>query len=650
MNKTFGILAHVDAGKTTFTEQLLYHAGSIKKRGRVDHRDAFMDSHEIERQRGITIFADQAAFGYRGAAYFVIDTPGHADFSPEMERAIQAMDFAVIVVSAVEGVEAHTETVWQLLRKNRVPVFFFMNKTDREGADPVRVMEELRRNLTPDLFDMTDAFDGRTMSDELAEWLAERDEELLEQYAEKGFDAQRWLVCLRAMIRSGRSYPCFRGSALQDIGVRSFLEMFHVLTETNYDASAELDGRVYKIRYDDSGTRVTFVKLLAGRMHVRDEVRYGEGLSDKATQLRRYNGSGYEQVQQAVAGELVAIIGLEEAQTGDGIGVRREKARYETAPALRSSVGLEPHVHSKEALAVFRMLEAEDPALNVAWVERLQQIQLHVMGAIQLEVLEHVLQERFKLRVRFGQPEILYKETVESAVRGYGHFEPLRHYAEVHLLIEPALRDSGVSYESACHVEELPAGLQNAVGQFLLEREHHGLLTGSPLTDIRLTLLTGSGHQKHTHGGDFREAAFRALRQGLEKAENVLLEPYYQFKITVDLDHIGRVLTDIQKAHGSFEPPVTEGNKATVTGKSPVATFMDYGAALASFTQGRGRIGLSVAGYDRCHNEQEAIERIGYDKDADPEYTSSSIFCAKGAGYSVRWDEAEPMMHVPRKP
>lgn len=650
MNITFGIMAHVDAGKTTFSEQLLYHAGRLKQRGRVDHRSAFLDSHDIERQRGITIYADQAAFEYGGSVYYMIDTPGHADFSPEMERAIEAMDYAVVVVSAVEGVEAHTETVWELLRKRRVPVFFFINKMDREGADARLAMEQIRQRLTQDAADLTDSFDGANLSEELVEFMAERDEELLEAYMEHGYDAAEWLLRLRKMIRTNRIYPCLSGSALQDRGIREFLAKFHALTETEFDAGAELSGRVYKIRYDEAGTRLTFVKLLSGKLSVRDEVRYGADAVDKVTQIRKYNGSGFEQTDCAYAGELAAIAGMTAASAGDGIGSLREQARYDMIPALRSKAVLEPHVHSKEALPLFRMLEAEDPSLQVVWEEKLQQIQLHVMGPIQLEVLEQVMRDRFALQVRFDKPEILYKETITGEVRGYGHFEPLRHYAEVHLKIEPAERGSGVSFVSECHVEELSPGLQHLVGRHILEKEHRGLLTGSPLTDVKVTLLTGRDHQKHTHGGDFREAAYRALRQGLEKADKRLLEPYYQFKITVDQDRIGRVLTDIQKAHGLFDPPQSEGDQAVVTGKAPVATFMEYGSELASFTQGRGRMSLSLAGYDFCHNEPEVIERLQYDKDADPEYTSSSIFCAKGAGYSVKWEEAEEMMHIPKKP
>ncbi len=645
MNKTIGILAHVDAGKTTFSEQLLYQTKSIKKRGRVDHQDAFLDNHEIEKQRGITVFADQGQFEYGNSTYFLIDTPGHVDFSPEMERAIQVMDYAIIIISAVEGIEGHTETVWSLLKKHRVPTFFFINKIDRDGADIPSVMDEIRTELTEDVCNLSSAFTDGGMSEELIEFLAERDETLLEHYMEQGYDQGLWLDTMQQLIQATRLYPCLAGSALQDIGVKSFLETFEMLTKTDYDQNKPFSGRVYKIRYDENGTRTTFIKALSGTLQVRDEVISGNANPEKVTQIRRYNGSQYQQINQVYAGELFAVNGLSEPSIGDGVGLLKEKAEYEMVPTLRSNVVLEPEVNPKETLRYFRILEAEDPSLNVKWEETLQQIHLNVMGKIQLEVLEQIVKDRFHLNIRFEKPEIVYKETIESEVIGYGHFEPLRHYAEVHLKIEASERNSGIQFESQCHTDALTIGLQNLVKQHLYEREHHGLLTGSSLTDIKVTLLTGRAHNKHTSGGDFREATFRALRQGLEKAKNILLEPYYQYKIKVDIDQMGKVLSDIQGAYGQFDSPITEGDKAILTGIVPVATFMDYSTELASFTHGKGRITVSFAGYFPCHNKQEIIERIGYDKNADPQYTSSSIFCAKGQGFVVKWDEAEKMMH-----
>lgn len=650
MNKTIGILAHVDAGKTTFSEQLLYYTKSIKQRGRVDHQDAFLDSHQIERQRGITVFADQGRFSYGNDEYYLIDTPGHIDFSPETERAIQAMDMAIIIVSAVEGIEGQTETVWELLRKHRIPCFFFINKTDRVGADVPRVVQDIRANFFSDLCNLTDGFaeDGG-MSEEWIDFVAERDEALLEYYLEKGYDREMWLNAMRRLIQKNQAYSYAYGSALQGIGIESFLHKLHLLTETDYSCEGPFAGRVYRIRHDDHGTRITFIKAIGGTLSVRDNLKYGDAdrpVTEKITQIRKYNGREFMPVDRVQAGELFAVTGLSMAAVGDGIGELQEKAVYEMVPTLKSKVIFEPGIHVKEALAYFKILDAEDPSLNVIWDERLQEIQLHVMGKIQLEVLEQLIFERFKLKVKFDRPEILYKETIDTQVNGYGHFEPLGHYAEVHLQLRPGDRNSGITFKNVCHADDLSVGNQNLIRHHLFEREHHGLLTGSPLTDVEITLLTGRAHNKHTTGGDFREAAFRALRQGLEQSSNVLLEPYYQFKIKVDLEQIGRVISDIGQANGRLDAPRNEGEKAILTGTVPVATFMDYNSQLASFTHGKGVLSLTFAGYDRCHNEQEIIKRIGYNKDADPEYTSSSIFCAKGQGYTVGWKEAEGNMHA----
>lgn len=644
MNKTIGILAHVDAGKTTLSEQLLFHTNSIRQLGRVDHKDAFLDSHDIERQRGITVFADQGMFSYRDSNYYILDTPGHVDFSPEMERAIQVMDYAIILVSAVEGIEGHTETVWDLLRRYQVPTFFFINKIDRSGADVGSVMEEIKLNLTPHVIDITGAYQNGIMSEELIEFVAEREDELLEYYMEKGYEPELWLQSMQAMIKENRLFPCTSGSALQDIGIEEFMEAFDQLTMTEYNMNNSFAGRVYKIRHDENGTRISFIKALSGKLKVRDEIRNGD-FSEKIIQIRLYSGTKYKTVDSVSAGDLFAVVGLTNTAIGDGIGIAKDLTHYEMVPTLRSNVIFESSVNIKEALRVFRLLEAEDPSLNVVWVESLQQIHIHVMGAIQLEVLEKVIFDRFQLKVTFAAPEILYKETIAAEVNGYGHFEPLMHYAEVHLKLEPGPRNSGILFENVCHPDEISVGHQNLIRHHLFEREHHGLLTGSPLTDVKVTLLTGRSHQKHTSGGDFREATFRALRQGLEKATNILLEPFYQFKIKVSIEQMGRVLTDIQRSHGSFHPPTTEGDKAIITGKIPVATFMHYPSQLAAFTGGKGSVSLVFSGYEECHNEAEVIERFGYDKDADSEYTSASIFCSKGAGYSVSWDEAEKKMH-----
>lgn len=647
VNKTIGILAHVDVGKTTFSEQLLYHMKSIQNKGRVDHKNTFLDSHQIEKERGITVFADQGKFTSSGSTYYLLDTPGHVDFSPEMERAIQVMDYAILIISAVEGIEGHTETVWQLLKKYRVPVFIFINKTDREGADVDRVLEEVRAQLTKDVYDITTAYDNGIMQEDLIEFIAERDESLLNTYLENGYEAGLWLHTLVKLISERNIFTCSSGSALNNSGVVVFFEKLDQLTDTTYIDDAAFAGQVYKIRFDDNGNRVTFIKALAGTLRVRDLLHCG-GEAEKITQLRMYNGKNYQTVNEVHAGELFAVIGLSSASVGDGVGECQEKAKYDLVPTLKSKVVFDPSMSAKEVLKYFNILDAEDPSLHVIWNEQFQEIYIHIMGVIQLEVLKQLVEERFQLNVSFEAPKILYKETIETTVIGYGHFEPLKHYAEVHLKIEPAPRNSGITFENICHANDLSIGNQNLIRHHLFERDHHGLLTGSALTDVKVTLLTGSAHHNHTSGGDFREATYRALRQGLEKASNVLLEPYYDFKIKVDLDKIGSVLSDMQQAHGTFDPPETIGGKMTVTGSAPVANLMHYNTTFTSFTHGKGVLNLRLGGYDRCHNEAGVIERIAYDKEADPAYTSTSIFCAKGKGYKVPWNQAENAMHMDR--
>lgn len=648
MNKTIGILAHVDAGKTTFSEQLLFNTNSIRQRGRVDHQNAFLDSHEIEKRRGITIFADQAEISFNGSIYYLIDTPGHVDFSPEMERAIQVMDYAILIVSAIDGVEGHTETVWQLLQKHKVPTFFFINKTDRENADPQRVLEEIRSTLNSDAIDVTDTFQDGVMSDELVEFIAERDEVLLERYMDSGYVADAWINTLKQLVNSRQLMIGCHGSALKDEGLMEFFELIDQLTETHYENNSDFAAQVYKIRHEASGQRITYLKILSGRLHVRDEIGYeasGRNMREKTTQLRRYTGEKFTAVDAAGAGELIAVTGLSEAVIGNGLGAASSASSFLATPALQSKVEFPSTIHPKEMLKVFQFLDAEDPSLRVAWDEHFQEIHILVMGVIQLEVLGQIVEERFGFTVSFEPPKILYKETIVQPVMGYGHFEPLRHYAEVHLKIEPAPRGSGITLANECHADDLSTGNQNLILHHLQEREHHGILTGSSLTDVQITLMTGRGHNQHTSGGDFREAAYRALRQGLEKAENRLLEPMYRFKIKVDTDHMGKVLSDIQQAHGTFDAPVMADGKTVIEGSVPVASFMHYATEFAAFTHGKGMLSLLSDGYNFCHNEDDIIEEIGYNKEADPEYTSTSIFCAKGQGYKVPWQEAENAMH-----
>ena len=644
MKKTIGILAHVDAGKTTFSEQVLYHTNTIRNRGRVDHKTSFLDTNNIEKERGITIFSDQAIFEINDSTYYLLDTPGHIDFSSEMERTLSILDYAILIVSAVEGIQGHTETIWNLLRKYNVPTFFFINKIDRAGADLEKIIEEIKGDLTEDICYINRFMD---LDEEIIEFISERDDILLEKYLNGDYEEEEWILALKTLIKENKIFPCLSGSALQDEGIENFLNIFNGLTITNYNEVSDFSGRVYKIKYDDNGTRLTFIKALSGSLKVRDEVSYGKDdeIIEKVSSIRIYNGNRFSTVDKVVAGDVFAVTGLTMAEAGSGIGELKDSIDFNMVPTLMSKVIYDSSYNVKDILRYFRILESEDPALNVNWNEALQEIQVSIMGKIQLEVLKEMVDERFNLKIDFGPCEIMYKETIGDVTYGYGHFEPLKHYAEVHLKLEPNNRGEGITFENKCHADDLTTGHQNLIKTHIFERDHHGLLTGSPITDIKFTLLTGRAHNKHTEGGDFREATFRAIRQGLEKIENMLLEPYYKFKIDVDLEYMGRVISDIQRLKGSFNPPDNKLNKVTITGRGPVSTFMDYSAEILTFTKGKGSINLIFDGYDVCHNSEEVIERLEYNKNADIEYSSSSVFCSKGQGFIVPWDKVEEYMH-----
>lgn len=636
--KTIGVLAHVDAGKTTFCEQLLFHTQAIKKRGRVDHQDAHLDNHAIERARGITIFAEQGRFQFKGHTYTLIDTPGHVDFAPEMERAIRVMDAAIIIVSAVDGIEGHTETVWQLLQQHKIPTFIFINKVDREGADIDKVMQAIQQELSPNALLLTDVVDAT-----VKEWLAERDEALMELFFNDELTDEQSIVALRQLVQQGQAIVCMPGSALKDEGIFDFFNALDTLSTTDFNKNANFEATVFKIRHDQQ-QRLTFMKSTAGILKVRDEFTFGDS-TEKITEIRLYNGSSFTSVQQVEAGDIFAVKGLSTPVIGDVLGNEQKQAAFELVPTLQAKVNYDGPLHVKELTRIFRELEAEEPSLRVLWNEQFQEISVHVMGVIQLEVLVEVLKERFSIDVTFGKPQILYKETIKNAAIGYGHFEPLKHYAEVHIKLEPNPRGKGITFSNDCHADDLTIGHQRLIEQHLFERDHHGILTGFPITDIHVTLLTGRAHNKHTAGGDFREATLRALRQGLEQVDNILLEPFYRFKMKASNEHIGRMMSDVQQASGTFEAPILTEQSVTIYGRAPVATFMDYSTQFAAFTNGKGALTLQFDGYDVCHNTEEIIEQIAYNKDADPAYSSSSIFCAKGKGYSVPWDEAKAAMH-----
>lgn len=645
MLKTIGILAHVDAGKTTFSEQLLYHMESIKEKGRVDHQDAHLDFHSLERARGMTIFVEQGRFHYKGDTYTLIDTPGHVDFAPEMERALRVMDCAIVIVSAVEGIQGHTETVWHLLKKHRIPTFFFINKTDREGASVDEVMKTMQTEFSQEVMLMEEEITHLHVK----EWLAERDEHMLGHYINGTLNKEIILQHMQEKIAQRELFVCMAGSALKDEGILPFFEQLALLTTTHYDSDKPFQAEVFKIRHDAQHQKLVFMKALQGRLRVRDAFTFGE-LTEKVTEIRYYNGAKFETTSEVEAGEIFAVKGLNSAHISQVIGIEREEKAVELLPTLRAKVLYDGPLHMKEVWQKFRLLNDEEPSLSAIWHEQLQEIQVSVMGVIQLEVLTHIALERLALTISFAHPEILYKETVATAVTGYGHFEPLKHYAEVHLLIEPAQRGTGITFHNKSHANDLTVGQVRLVEQHLFEREHHGLLTGAALTDIHVTLLTGRGHVEYTAGGDFREATLRALRQGLEQAENILLEPYYTFKMKASHDFLGRMMHDIEQAHGSFDAPIMTETTATLTGKVPVATFMNYNTTFLAYTNGRGVLSLQFAGYDICHNAKEVIERKNYQKDADPHYTSSSIFCKKGKGEVVPWYEAKAAMHCTVSP
>ena len=650
MKKTFGIFAHVDAGKTTFSEQILYYTKSIRKKGRVDYKEAFLDSQKVEKERGITVFSDVGTFSYDGDTYYLIDTPGHIDFSPEMERTLSILDYAILVVSAVEGIQGHTETLWNLLKNCKIPTFIFINKIDRVGADVNKVYQQLKRRFSEDICLLSNN-SLTNLSDEEIEFIAGKDEELLNLYFEDNYNNQLWIDKLKLLVKERQIFVATSGSALLDQGVKEFLDIFNKLTMTNYELTDIFTGKVFKIRYDEKGTRITYIKALSGLLKVKDELVYnlnGEEIREKVNEIRAYNGVKYEIKDVASAGEVFAVTGISNMKAGMGIGIE-DSTEEEMIPTLTAKVLYDSTVNIKEVLKYFKILESEEKTLNVQYDEILKEMHINVMGKIQLEVLKEIIQERFNLNVEFDKPEILYKETIGNEVNGYGHFEPLRHYAEVHLKLLPGERGEGIVFENRCHNDYLTPGQQNLIKTHIFEKKHRGILTGSEIDDIKVILITGRAHIKHTEGGDFREATKRALRQGLDSAENILLEPYYNFKIEVDNQLLGRVLSDVQKMNGTFNEQQSVGDRVIITGRGPVATFMDYSLEFQALSKGKGGLSLMYGGYDVCHNAEEVIERIGYNKDADPEYTSSSIFCAKGVGYSVKGDEVVNYMHCLKK-
>lgn len=632
-----GILAHVDAGKTTLSEGLLYSAGNLKKLGRVDHKNAFLDTYRLEQNRGITIFSKQARILTDEVEFTLLDTPGHVDFSAEMERALQVLDYAILVISGTDGVQGHTQTVMKLLERYEIPVFLFVNKMDLPGMEKSGILNQLKERFGDGFVDFS--LDGQ---EEWKENIAVCSEELLEHYMETG-EVEDEMV--RSMIARRTIFPCFFGSALKLEGIEEFLNILKKYTrEPVY--GQEFAARVFKIARDEQGKRLTYLKVTGGLLKVKQEIEYRDGEKEKADQLRLYSGIKYDTADCVKAGEVCAVTGLTHTYPGQGIGAEQEDTLPALEPVLTYQIQLPEGTDVHGMLQRLRELEEEEPELQIVWKEQVKEIHVRVMGEIQTEILQSMIQERFGVEVSFGAGSIVYRETIEEPVEGVGHFEPLRHYAEVHLLMEPLERGSGLVFDTSCSVDELDGNWQKLILTHLVERSHPGVLTGAAITDMKITLIAGRAHQKHTEGGDFRQATYRAVRQGLKMAKSILLEPYYAFRMELPVEHLGRAMTDIQKRYGTFEHPEQQGEIAILRGKAPVSTMHDYARELASYTHGEGRISCELAGYEHCHNEEEVVAQTGYDSEADLENPTGSVFCAHGAGFVVRWDEVPQYMHL----
>lgn len=645
---SMALLAHVDAGKTTLSESLLYLSGAIRKAGRVDNQDAFLDTFELEKSRGITIFSKQAVFPLYGKEITLLDTPGHVDFSAEMERTLQVLDYAVLVISGADGVQGHTQTLWRLLKQYEIPTFLFVNKMDQPGTDADKLLDEIKRRLDDNCINFSKA----NRNQDFYENLAMCDEQVLEKYLEQ-IEPGEDEIC--DMIRKRKVFPCFFGSALRMEGVEDFMEQFAQYTETP-DYPKEFGAKVYKIARDSQGNRLTYMKITGGELKVKDLIsgtdktaesdHAREQWSEKINQIRIYSGAQYSTTDVAEAGAICAVTGLTRTFPGEGLGVESESQIPLLEPVLTYRVELPGDCDVHRMLSNLRILEEEEPQLHVVWNEALQEIHVKLMGEVQTEVLASVIYERFHVPVRFGTGNIVYKETIRDTVEGVGHFEPLRHYAEVHLLLEPGELGSGMQFDVKCSEDDLDRNWQRLILTHLEERDHPGILTGSPITDMKITLIAGRAHLKHTEGGDFRQATYRAVRQGLMMADNVLLEPYYDFILEVPVEMVGRAMSDIQQKSGRFDPPQHEDENAILTGSAPVIEMRDYQREVLSYTKGKGRLSCTLRGYEPCHNQNEVLEKIKYDPGRDLENPTGSVFCSHGAGVVIPWDQVREHMHL----
>lgn len=654
-----GILAHVDAGKTTLSEELLYLCGEIRKIGRVDHGDAFLDTYELEKERGITIFSKQALLKTENMEVTLLDTPGHVDFSAEMERTLQVLDYAILVINGMDGVQSHTMTLWRLLERYQIPTFLFVNKMDQQGTDHDALLNDLKQHLHENCVDF-----GRTqdtdygmyeLTPEQLENIAVCEEDILETYLETGIVEDRDIARL---IVQRKIFPCYFGSALKEKGVKDFWNGVQKYT-VEPKRPTEFGAKVFKIARDEQGNRLTYMKITGGSLKVKTLLSSnlnGQSLpgrkaeeaawEEKADQIRLYSGAKYELTSEAEAGTVCAVTGLTRTYPGEGLGIEQESELPILEPVLNYQIILPDDCDPHQMLQKLRQLEEEEPQLHILWDSQFSEIHAQLMGEVQIEILKKLIWDRFHVAVEFGAGSIVYKETVAEPVEGVGHFEPLRHYAEVHLLIEPGEPGSGCQFFTACSEDVLARNWQRLILTHLEEKEHIGVLTGSPLTDVQITILTGRAHAKHTEGGDFRQATYRAVRQGLRKARNILLEPYYEFRLEVPAEMIGRAMADVQKMQGTFDAPEVEGETAILKGTAAVAQMRDYQKEVVSYTHGTGKLFCSLKGYAPCKNQDEVVQNIGYDPEADLENPTGSVFCAHGAGFVVPWDQVEAYMHL----
>ncbi|KAB1437918.1 translation factor GTPase family protein [Candidatus Galacturonibacter soehngenii] len=631
-----GILAHVDAGKTTLSESLLYLSGKIGKLGRVDNKDAYLDTFELERARGITIFSKQAMLELNGMQVTLLDTPGHVDFSAEMERTLSVLDYAILVISGADGVQGHTKTLWRLLKFYHIPVFLFINKMDQLGTNRTALLNQIKTQLDDGCIDFS-----QEMGEEFKEQLAMCEEEMMEAFLEHGSIEEEQI---KKAIKMRKVFPCYFGSALKLEGIDAFMEgITKYVTIPSYPE--EFGAKIFKIARDEQGNRLTYMKITGGTLKVKD-VLSNHDWEEKVNQIRIYSGQKYEAIGQVGAGTVCCVIGLSKTKAGEGLGIEKVSELPILEPVLSYRVILPSGCDPRVILPKLRQIEEEEPLLHIVWEEQLQEIKVQIMGEVQTEILRSLVESRYGITIDFDEGRIVYKETIQDTVEGVGHFEPLRHYAEVHLLLEPGEPGSGLQFDTDCSEDILGKSWQKLILTHLEEKAHKGVLTGSDITDIRITLVSGRAHNKHTEGGDFREATYRAVRQGLKEAKSILLEPYYSFQLELPKNMVGRAMTDIEKRYGTSEIHQTNEETSVLIGTAPVITMQNYQKEVMAYTKGQGKLFCSLKGYEPCHNEAQVIENIGYDSELDLLNPTGSVFCAHGSGFLVKWNEVKNYMHV----